>query len=92
MTEVTHACPPVGSGVTPCCGRTPFELPRDDKMTLDPGLVTCRSAVGEHLKWETCACGRRYGIPHSAWQGRLDGYSEGYTRGYADGRASGGRQ
>lgn len=36
-----HACPPVGSGVTPCCGRTPFELPRTDRMETDPELVTC---------------------------------------------------
>lgn len=25
----------------PCCGRTPFEVPRDDRMTLDESLVTC---------------------------------------------------
>ncbi|AIV35560.1 hypothetical protein [Streptomyces sp. CCM_MD2014] len=33
--EVVHACPPVGSGFTPCCGRTPFELPRTDRITVD---------------------------------------------------------
>lgn len=41
MSETTHACP-VGDGAfTPCCDRTPFELPRTDRMTLDPALVTC---------------------------------------------------
>lgn len=25
----------------PCCGRTPFEVPATDRMTLDPKLVTC---------------------------------------------------
>lgn len=41
-----HGCPPDGSGVTPCCGRTPFELPRTDRMSTDPALITCtRPAV-----------------------------------------------
>jgi hypothetical protein len=43
--EVTHACPPEGEGLTPCCGRTPFELPMTDRMTLDPALVTCVRAL-----------------------------------------------
>jgi hypothetical protein len=43
-TEVVHACPPDGSGLTPCCGRTPFELPRTDRMTDDPDMVTCQPA------------------------------------------------
>jgi hypothetical protein len=36
-----HACPPDGSGITLCCGRTPFELPRTDRMSTDRSLVTC---------------------------------------------------
>lgn len=40
--EITHACPPEGSGLTPCCGRSPFELPMTDRMTLEPELVNCR--------------------------------------------------
>lgn len=47
MSETTHACPPEGSGVTPCCDRTPFELPMTDRMTLDPSLVTCQVAATE---------------------------------------------
>lgn len=39
--ETTHACPADGAAVTPCCGRSPFELPMTDRMTLDPALVTC---------------------------------------------------
>lgn len=35
-----HACPPRGSGLMPCCGRTPFDVPESDRMTVD-GLVTC---------------------------------------------------
>jgi hypothetical protein len=42
--EVTHACPPGDSGLTPCCGKTPLELPRTDRLTLDPSLVTCAAA------------------------------------------------
>jgi hypothetical protein len=39
--EITHQCPPDGQYVTPCCGLTPFELPRGDRITEDPALVTC---------------------------------------------------
>lgn len=41
---VVHACPLDGSGLTPCCQRTPFELPRDDRMTSESGNVTCTQA------------------------------------------------
>jgi hypothetical protein len=41
--EVVHACPPPGSGLTPCCGRTPFELLRTDRMSADQAAVTCRT-------------------------------------------------
>lgn len=37
-----HACPPEGvSGVMPCCGKTPFEVPRTDRLTSTEE-VTCR--------------------------------------------------
>ncbi len=39
--EVTHKCPPVGTGVTPCCGKTLFELPRIDRITEHSRHVTC---------------------------------------------------
>lgn len=38
---IVHACPPDGTQLTPCCGETPFDLPRTDQITLDPALVTC---------------------------------------------------
>jgi hypothetical protein len=41
MDEIVHACPLPGSGRTPCCDRTPFELEHTDRLTLDPLLVTC---------------------------------------------------
>jgi hypothetical protein len=44
--ETVHGCPPDGSGLTPCCGRTPFELPRTDRMTRDAALVTCAGPAG----------------------------------------------
>jgi hypothetical protein len=37
----THDCPRDGEGMTLCCGRTPFDLPRSDHMTIDATLVTC---------------------------------------------------
>jgi len=43
--EVVHACPAAGDGLTPCCGRTPFELLRTDRMSADPAAVTCTTAV-----------------------------------------------
>lgn len=38
--EVVHGCPPEGSGLTPCCGRTPFELPRTDRISSE-APITC---------------------------------------------------
>ena len=37
----THACPPTGGRLMPCCDRTPFGVPWWHRMTLDPTLVTC---------------------------------------------------
>jgi hypothetical protein len=50
-TPTVHAGPEDGSAVTPCCGRSPFELPRGDRMTYEPALVTCTTepATGEVL-------------------------------------------
>lgn len=39
--STVHACPPDGSGLTPCCGRTPFEIHALDRMAVDLDLVTC---------------------------------------------------
>lgn len=38
---IVHITPPQGSGLTPCCGKTPFELPRTDQMTTEHTDVTC---------------------------------------------------
>ncbi|KQY58337.1 hypothetical protein ASD11_01330 [Aeromicrobium sp. Root495] len=43
--EVVHLGPPVGSGVMPCCGRTPLEVPRTDRMTYESEFVTCSVQV-----------------------------------------------
>ena len=42
--ETVHACPPDGSGLTPCCGRTPFELPLGDRISSEAS-VTCPGAT-----------------------------------------------
>lgn len=40
--EVIHKCPSEGNGgVMPCCGMTPFEVPRWHRLTLDPAAVSC---------------------------------------------------
>jgi hypothetical protein len=34
-------CPVPGQPVVPCCGKTPFELEKGARLTLDPDRVTC---------------------------------------------------
>ena len=42
--SVVHACPPDGEALTPCCGRTPFELPTQDRIAEAPyEAVTCNA-------------------------------------------------
>ena len=36
-----HHCPRQGESVTPCCGKTPFEIPGWHRMTAKPELVNC---------------------------------------------------
>lgn len=36
-----HAVPPCGSGLMPCCKKTPFEVPGTDRITNEPDRVTC---------------------------------------------------
>jgi hypothetical protein len=38
--ELTHGITD-GEAVTGCCGRTPFELSRTERITVDPALVNC---------------------------------------------------
>lgn len=45
--EVVHRGPDGSGAVTPCCGRTPFELPRSDRMTYHDALVTCAALAGD---------------------------------------------
>lgn len=42
---VVHACPRQGTGITPCCGRSPLELPRSERITTDPDAVTCTASA-----------------------------------------------
>ncbi|MEU4256297.1 hypothetical protein AB0B42_00545 [Streptomyces fradiae] len=46
--ETFHACPPDGSGLTPCCGRTPFELPLGDRISSE--TVTCTEPAPASLR------------------------------------------
>jgi hypothetical protein len=39
--EVVHLVPPQGGGKTPCCEKSPFELPQNHRMTEDESIVTC---------------------------------------------------
>lgn len=40
----THYAPQNGAATTACCGHTPFELKRTDRLTNDPARVTCPGA------------------------------------------------
>lgn len=48
-TETTHRCPFHGEGFMSCCGKTPFEVPRTDRMTVHDELVTCGLPVAARL-------------------------------------------
>jgi hypothetical protein len=39
--SVIHACPPDGSGLTPCCLRPPGELPHTDRIAIADVPITC---------------------------------------------------
>lgn len=39
--STVHQCPHEGEAVTPCCGRTPFELLQTDRLSVDVRQVTC---------------------------------------------------
>jgi hypothetical protein len=39
--SVIHACPVGDGALTPCCGKSPFELPGTSRMSVDASLVTC---------------------------------------------------
>jgi hypothetical protein len=49
--EMVLVCGPIvhaqadGEWMLPCCSRTPFEVPRYNRMTLHPELVTCRPEI-----------------------------------------------
>lgn len=39
--EVVHAAPPNNLSLMPCCGLSPFDVPRWHCMTIVDALVTC---------------------------------------------------
>lgn len=50
--EVIHHCPPNGKATMPCCGRTPFEVPRSERITSQLSEVTCMiedDSLGDRL-------------------------------------------
>ena len=54
-----HMCPPEG-GVMPCCDLTKFEVPRTDRMTLNPRLVTCRTSAHDTMPDDRAPMPRGY--------------------------------
>lgn len=60
--SATHLSPKGESALTPCCDKVPFELPLDDRMTLDVRLVTCqrvRHVVAVPFDWYMAVDGVR---------------------------------
>ena len=43
-----HMCPDEGN-VMPCCGLTPFDVPRTDRVTINARLVTCRTSAHDTM-------------------------------------------
>lgn len=39
--SVIHFCPPYNSGMMPCCGKTPFEVPETDRLSTEFKEATC---------------------------------------------------
>jgi hypothetical protein len=66
--EVVHRCPPEGTSVMPCCGRTPFEVATTDRLTVHAEHVTCETESGT----QRAAVGRAWFEGYAA--GNLDGY------------------
>ncbi|CBG73091.1 putative phage protein [Streptomyces scabiei 87.22] len=65
--QTAHACPPLGSGLMPCCGRTPFEA-TGERLAMDPRLVTCQGVNGTEGCDHRCSCGHPQ-IGHSILNG-----------------------
>lgn len=42
---ITHACPPGMTGIMPCCGRGPMDVPLTERIVTDQNAVTCRGAL-----------------------------------------------
>ena len=41
--EVVHSPPPPDDGIlTPCCGKTLFELPYNERVSFDGSAITCK--------------------------------------------------
>ena len=56
LPELAESAPDVvhvmgGEGVTRCCWRSPFELPRSDRITMDSESGTCAPSVRMPLAW-----------------------------------------
>ena len=45
MSEVIHRCPPLDSGIMPCCGKAPFDVSPKDRMTVLDPFVTCEGSA-----------------------------------------------
>lgn len=73
MTEIIHACPPEGSGLTPCCGKTPFELPLGDRISSEPDAVTCLPAPAPELRDQIAAAMREHYLSSSRDEADADG-------------------
>ncbi|WNM27530.1 hypothetical protein RN607_00590 [Demequina capsici] len=46
--STTHLVPAGSSAVTMCCGKTPLELPRTDRLTRTTERVTCDAYSRKH--------------------------------------------
>lgn len=54
---VVHRCPPGDESLTPCCHKTPFDLPSWHRITTEAKYVTCNNDAFEpHDSLCDCVC------------------------------------
>ncbi len=72
--RVRHMCPTTAGGLTSCCARSVYDIPRIDILTVDPDRVSC---AGPPVGAVDFAGSRDYCDPRRPWvEPRPDGWCE----------------
>lgn len=83
--EIIHLCPDGGESITQCCDKTPFELPKTDRITADRSKVTCgKSQEAEKAAREILANSDEHGPTLEELTAALTSFSEAETKRWKD--------